>query len=33
MNSRYWTDIDIWFPTREMAKKFGAKIVKIEIVS
>lgn len=33
MNNRYWTDIDIWFSTKEMAKKFGVKIVKIEIIS
>lgn len=31
MNSRYYYKIDIWMPTREAAKKFGVKYVKIEI--
>lgn len=33
MHSRYWMNIDIWFSERELAKEFGKKIVKIEIVS
>ena len=33
MNSRYWLNIDIWFPEKELAKEFGVKVVKIEIVS
>ncbi|MEK7579697.1 MAG: hypothetical protein AAB469_00690 [Patescibacteria group bacterium] len=33
MNSRYWLNIDIWFPERELAKEFGIKVVRIEIVS
>jgi len=33
MNSRYKMNIDLWFPEREMAKNFGVKRVKIEIVS
>ncbi len=33
MNSRYWMKIDIWFPEKELAKEFGIKVVKIEIVS
>lgn len=33
MASRYWFNIDIWFPERELAKEFGIKKVKIEIVS
>jgi 3D (Asp-Asp-Asp) domain-containing protein len=33
MNSRYWMNVDIWFPSKDTALKFGAKNVKIEIVS
>jgi len=33
MNQRYWHNIDIWFPERGLAKEFGARKVKIEIVS
>ncbi len=33
MHGRYWLNIDIWFPEREMAKEFGLKKVKIEIIS
>lgn len=33
MNTRYWLNIDIWFPKKELAEEFGVKVVKIEIVS
>lgn len=33
MHSRYFYQIDIWFPTRGEAKEFGIKKIKIEIVS
>ncbi|MBX4189825.1 3D domain-containing protein [Candidatus Parcubacteria bacterium] len=33
MNSRYWMNVDLWFPTREAAMTFGRKQIKIEIVS
>ncbi|MBI2003577.1 MAG: 3D domain-containing protein [Parcubacteria group bacterium] len=33
MNRRYWLNIDIWFPEKELAKEFGIKVVTIEIVS
>lgn len=33
MHSRYWFKLDIWFPERKLAKEFGRKVVKIEIVS
>ena len=33
MHNRYWLNIDIWFPEKELAKEFGIKAVKIEIVS
>jgi len=33
MNRRYWLNIDIWFPEKELAKEFGRRTVKIEIVS
>lgn len=33
MNRRYWYRIDVWFPERQMAKEFGIKKIKIEIVS
>lgn len=32
MNKRYWQKIDIWFPDRESALKFGVKTLKIEIL-
>lgn len=33
MNSRYVTNVDIWFPSKELAKQFGRKTVKIEVIS
>lgn len=33
MNKRYWYNVDVWFPSRELAKEFGRKTLKIEIVS
>lgn len=33
MNNRYWLNIDIWFSEKILAKEFGVKMVKIEIVS
>ncbi len=33
MNRRYWHRVDIWFPERQMAKEFGVKQIRIEIVS
>jgi len=33
MNKRYWHRVDIWFPERQMAKEFGIKQIRIEIVS
>lgn len=33
MNNRYWLNIDIWFSEKGLAKEFGLKVVKIEIVS
>jgi len=33
MHKRYWHRIDIWFPERQMAKEFGVKQIRIEIVS
>jgi 3D (Asp-Asp-Asp) domain-containing protein len=33
MNKRYTYKIDIWFPERELAKIFGIKKVKIEVVA
>lgn len=33
MNNRYWFNIDIWFPEKELAVEFGIKVIKIEIVS
>lgn len=33
MANRYWLNIDIWFPEKELAKEFGVKVVKIEIIS
>lgn len=32
MNKRYWHNVDIWFPERNLAKVFGSKRVTIEIV-
>ncbi|OGN12960.1 MAG: hypothetical protein A3A13_02655 [Candidatus Yanofskybacteria bacterium RIFCSPLOWO2_01_FULL_43_22] len=33
MNKRYWHRVDIWFPERQMAREFGVKQIRIEIVS
>ena len=33
MNSRYNYNVDVWFPSKELAKEFGRKTVKIEVVS
>lgn len=33
MHNRYWFNIDIWFPEKDLAKEFGIKVIKIEIVS
>lgn len=33
MNKRYKYNVDVWFPDRESAKKFGRKTVTIEVVS
>lgn len=33
MHQRYWYNVDIWFPEREMAKEFGARKVRIEVVT
>lgn len=33
MNNRYWMNVDIWFSEKDLAKEFGRKVVKIEIVS
>ena len=33
MHERYWYNIDIWFPERGLAREFGARKIKIEIVS
>ncbi len=33
MNRRYTYKIDIWFPERELAKVFGNKKVKIEVIA
>jgi len=32
MNARFNNRVDIWFPTRDEAKKFGAKWLEIEIL-
>lgn len=32
MNARYWERIDIWMPTREEAREWGARFVKVEIL-
>ena len=33
MNKRYNLNVDLWFPSKELAKQFGRKTIKIEIVS
>jgi 3D (Asp-Asp-Asp) domain-containing protein len=33
MNTRYQMNVDVWFPSKELAKQFGRRTVKIEIVS
>ena len=33
MNKRYNLNIDLWFPSKELAKQFGRKTIKIEVVS
>ena len=33
MHNRYWFNIDIWFPEKNLAKEFGIKVIKIEILS
>ena len=33
MNSRYQNNVDVWFSSKELAKQFGRKTIKIEIVS
>ncbi|MBP9822235.1 MAG: 3D domain-containing protein [Candidatus Pacebacteria bacterium] len=33
MNSRYNLNVDVWFPSKELAKQFGRKTIKIEVVS
>jgi 3D (Asp-Asp-Asp) domain-containing protein len=33
MNSRYNLNVDLWFPSKELAKQFGRKTITIEIVS
>lgn len=33
MANRYWFNIDIWFSEKDLAKEFGVKVIKIEIVS
>ena len=30
MHNRYWMNVDIWFPEKDLAKEFGRKVVKIE---
>jgi 3D (Asp-Asp-Asp) domain-containing protein len=32
MNSRYTSNIDIWFPERGLAQRFGSHLVNIEII-
>lgn len=32
MHNRYWHNVDIWFPERWMAREFGVKRVKVEII-
>lgn len=33
MNKRYFWNVDIWFPTKNAAREFGVKRVRVEIVS
>ena len=33
MNKRYNLNVDLWFPSKALAKQFGRKTIKIEIVS
>ncbi len=33
MNKRYNLNVDLWFPSKELAKQFGRKTITIEIVS
>ncbi len=33
MNKRYWHNIDIWFPERQLAREFGVKTITIEVVT
>lgn len=33
MNSRYWMNVDVWMTSKNIAKQFGRKTVKIEVVS
>lgn len=33
MNSRYNLNVDLWFPSKELAKQFGRKTVTIQVVS
>lgn len=33
MNSRYNLNVDVWFPSKELAKQFGRKTITIEVVS
>ena len=33
MHERYWYNVDIWFSERNLAKEFGAKKVRIEVVA
>jgi len=32
MSSRYWHRADIWMPSREQAKEWGVRYIKIEII-
>ena len=33
MHERYWYNVDIWFPERSLAREFGARKIKIEVVT
>lgn len=33
MNKRYWHNIDVWFPDRQLAKEFGVKNITIEVIA
>lgn len=33
MHQRYWYNVDVWFPERQLAKEFGAQKVTIEVVT